>query len=166
MKMKKMVLVSALSCLCAGMASADVVSLEIGRDSKTITIEGGADNVANEIFTILDKAGAPSAQRLEGRDLEGKNVGASVTYLNGARYNVTLMIDSSSTGVIGPNDLALNKTIELTGDVAQELLGDMEKAGEPHQPIMDATIYTGKNITCRGFFFGPGRYSCTITVTQ
>ena len=162
--MKKMIMMGLMVCLTANFASADQVVVNQGREGRTVSINGGANGVTQEIYDIMDKAGVQATHEVDGTFLQGKNATASVFYLNGARYSLSLTIDSSSNVTVNPNDVLGGKSVLLTGAVAQELLNDMEKAGVPHRPMMDAAIYTGTNITCEGFFLAGGRYSCTINV--
>lgn len=160
--MKKMMFAVLMVSAFATAAFADNVSVTKTENGKTVTLNGGAGGVSQEIFTIMDKAGVQAHQYVEGKVLDGKNITSSVFFLNGSRSNVTFTVDSASSEELTSN----GKTLTLSGDVAEELLNDMAKSGATRRIFMDGPQYVSKNVLCSDLQNRAGNTQviCTITV--
>lgn len=109
-----------------------------------IQLSGNAQSATSEIFSILDKAGFKSSSLVDGRELEGEWMNASVFFLNGARYSASFTISSDSHyEVYSPKCFDNSKctdgkqTLQISGVVARELYD-----------AMDIVSIHGKNVSC------------------
>jgi hypothetical protein len=164
--MKTLMTVGLMACVLGSFASADTFTVNHGENGQTVSLNGGVNGVAQEVFTIMDKAGVQATQYIEGKNLTGKNMTAYVAFLNGARYGATLTIDSASSLQISTDDLVGGKFLRINGDIAEELFGYMEKSGAVEHRGVDSAYLSGKDVNCSVIYSGGGRYSCSLHVRQ
>lgn len=144
-------------------AMGDQITINSDGSDQVVKLNGVWGGAAEEIYTILDLAGVPVTSRTEGNDIHGTNLTASVQrFTPFAYFATTFQIGADSAVQVtahDPNSAA--SQIVVSGDAAQELYGDMQKAGVVHHAGVDTSEYVGTNLSCSAMFSGH-HYSCTI----
>jgi hypothetical protein len=163
--MKSFALLASVLSLSAQAALADNLVVSYQDGPATAELNGRAGGTASQLFQILDKAGYPIRHFVDGSAIDGKDLSASVAFLNGAVYNATIVLDTGNTYQTPPADGNPSK-IDFQGPAAQELYEAMVKADVLIRPIMilGLTSRGTKNVICsQTLNRAPVVYSCTIT---
>lgn len=167
-KLVKMVLVVVL--FAQGAWAGDSFQVIEQDGSPAVMLNGDAQSASGEVYTILDKAGFDVTQYVEGKELRGDLLKASSLFLNGVRYNAIFTISNGSHFEIEtPKCMAHTKcmggkpTLMISGQVARELYGAMEKAGLPESSAMDIVSVRGNAVSCEMGSI-PDAYACFITL--
>lgn len=148
----------------AGRAFGDQITVDSSGTDQVVKLNGVWGGAAEEIYTILDLAGTPSASHTEGNVLLGKDLTASVQhFVPYVYFGTTIQIGSDSAAQVTAQDAKGASTqIVVSGAAAQELYQDMQKAGVVHHAGVDTSAYVGANLSCLAMFSGHEHYSCTI----
>ncbi len=160
-----------LSIFAALAAHADTATVSKSGSNQIITISGKSQSkagIAEEIYQTLSKGGASLNRGIEHSQLTGKNIKASVAYLNGAYYNVSMTVEKDSSSAKFTRKSGKIVSIFLVGETAENLFDYATKADLPVIRRMGASTVEGKNFTCNHKVLAPQykdvAHTCTIAI--
>jgi hypothetical protein len=155
-----------LSGISSSFADSVLIAQEVSH--QTISVFGTDGGAASEGFSIMDQAGAQSRHEVEGQELIGRNSTATRVFMNPVRYTLNFNIDSQSGYTVVDLEGADSKIkrVQITGAVAEELYGNMQKAGLTEDFGWDSNHIQGVNASCDVQLLGKSQYSCTIDVRK
>ena len=158
----------ALASLCSIAASADQLNTAQNGSDLLVSVNGGSNGAASQLYNLLAKGGLTLQPGVDGSQLQGKALDASVLYLHGARYYVSFNVDKTASSY-SVKHLPQGDVLTLSGEVADELMTSIQKGGAHTQGGIDTVTVSYPNLTsptvvCFGLFAGRARVNCQVLV--